>query len=201
MRKLFPVFFILLGTLLSTCTLTNAQTPTIEYRNEVFEVIYSEDYEQPLSVKYTVDCWDGNHSRSGLNFYKVEGIHTSDNNDYKNNVWDKGHMAPAAAFSCDETELKLTFSYLNCALQHEGLNRGPWKDLEAYERKLAEKYGKVEVYIEVIFENVEKNRLPTGAVIPTAFKKTIKYGNVTKVYLFPNKDVRQQDYNYFYQLQ
>jgi DNA/RNA endonuclease G (NUC1) len=199
MKRLFSVFFILLGTLLSTCTLTNAQTNYIQYNNQVFEVIYSEDYEQPLEVKYVVDCWDGGYSRAGLNFYKVEGIHTSDNADYKNNVWDKGHMAPAASFSCDETELRLTFSYLNCALQHEGLNRGPWKDLEAQERKLAEQYGKVEVHIEVIFERINENRLPSGAVVPTAFKKTIKYGNITKVYLFPNKDVRQQDYNYFYQ--
>ena len=52
------------------------------------------------------------------------------NDDYVNNVWDKGHLAPAAAFNCDRETIKKTFSYLNCALQHEGLNRGPWKELE-----------------------------------------------------------------------
>ena len=29
-----------------------------------------------------------------MDFYVPKGVYTSDNNDYKNNVWDKGHIAP-----------------------------------------------------------------------------------------------------------
>ena len=109
-------------------------------RTDIFKIIYSEEYQQPISVEYDVQCPDGNASRKGMNFYGVDSVITSNNADYKNNVWDKGHMVPAAAFNCDTETLKETFSYLNCALQHKGLNRGPWKELEAVERSLAEDF-------------------------------------------------------------
>lgn len=196
--------------LLALLTITvSAQNRIIEVENRVFKVLYSESFEQPLRLEYIVDCWDGEFSRSGLNFYKVEGIHTSDNGDYRNNEWDKGHLAPAAAFSCDEEELRMTFSYLNCALQHEGLNRGPWKDLEAYERELAERFGKVKVVIELEFNDFCQNKLESGAVVPSAFKKTIMvdldpdpevFELGKKVYVFPNINLKGENYE-DYQIQ
>ena len=108
----------------------------------------------------------GDADRGGMNFYKVDSILTSDNDDYSGNVWDKGHMAPAADFNCDVVMLKKTFSYLNCALQHEGLNRGPWKELERFERNLAKVYTFVNVTIIVKFEDTPKHWLPSGALIP-----------------------------------
>ena len=51
----------------------------------LFEVDYDEDLEQPVKLSYTVQCATGNASRHGLNFWKVEGYHTSDNDDYKDN--------------------------------------------------------------------------------------------------------------------
>ena len=69
-----------------------------------------------------------------MDFYTPKDVYTSDNEDYKNNVWDKGHMAPAAAFTDTKEKLKTTFSYLNCSLQFDKLNRGAWRELEAQER-------------------------------------------------------------------
>ena len=102
----------------------------------LFTVDYDESLEQPIKLSYTVECAAGTASRHGLNFWKVEGYHTSDNDDYKDNPYDKGHLAPAAAFNCTRDMVKATFSYLNCALQHEGLNRGPWKELEEVETSI-----------------------------------------------------------------
>ena len=65
-----------------------------------------------------------------MNFYKEANIHTSDDHDYYNNEWDKGHMAPAIHFSDSVENLKATYSYVNSALQHMSLNRGAWRDLE-----------------------------------------------------------------------
>ena len=56
-----------------------AQPKTI--KTDIFTVVYSEDYEQPLKVSYRVLCPDGDASRQGLDFRKYEGIHTSDNYD------------------------------------------------------------------------------------------------------------------------
>ena len=125
-----------------------------EVRNIVtntFIVKYSEELEQPLFVFYNILCPNGEASRSGLDFKKYDGVHTSNNEDYVDNVWDKGHLAPAAAFNCDRETLKSTFSYLNCALQHQSLNRGPWRELEEFERNLAKIYDKVNVTVECHF--------------------------------------------------
>src|SRR5210317_1518780 len=94
----------------------------VEFKiDDLYQGVYSEVYEQPLEVTYTVKCPNGQASRTGMDLYTDDKIHTSDNDDYSKNIWDKGHLAPAAAFSCDKETLKKTFSYLNSALQHQGL--------------------------------------------------------------------------------
>jgi len=162
---------------------------------DIFKITYSEKYEQPLEVIYTVDCPLGKASRKGMDFYKVDSIKTSDNYDYKGNVWDKGHMAPAAAFNCDEETLRKTFSYLNCALQHQGLNRGPWKELERFERDLAKLFT-VNVKIQVIFDK-NSEKLETGATVPSFFIKTITFENYEFIYKFPNGDVKGKNWATF----
>ena len=177
---------------------TYSQTKIWEITTDIFSVKYSEPLQQPLMVTYIVDCPYGDASRSGLDFYKHTDVYTSDNDDYKDNPYDKGHLAPAAAFNCDRETLKKTFSYLNCALQHEGLNRGPWKELERFERNLAKIYDEVSVKIEVIFEGTDT--VVGGATIPTCFVKEITFGGRTIRFEFPNKDVSGTDwYNYLIQ--
>jgi len=159
---------------------------------DIFKVEYSETLEQPLWVEYKVLCPNGDADRGGMDFYTVDGIHTSDNGDYSNNEWDKGHMAPAAAFNCDKETLKKTFSYLNSALQHESLNRGIWNRLEGFERNLANFY-EVSVRIEVIFDETPK-RVPGGAAIPKGFIKIIKWGDKTVKFNFPNSNTKGTDW-------
>lgn len=189
MKRLFTLLFILVSFSVLSQELTVI--------NSISKIVYSEQLEQPLNVKYRVDCWDGTYSRSGMDFYKVKRFHTSDNADYYKNVWDKGHMAPAAAFKCDENELRTTFSYLNCALQHEGLNRGPWRSLESQVRRWAEEYGYVDVEIVVHFPE-EIVRVPGGAAIPSSFTKIITFPNGTsRAFTMPNKNVRGQSFLLF----
>ena len=161
-------------------------------KTDIYTVVYSEYYEQPLKLTYIVQCPTGDASRSGLDFYTNDSVKTSNVHDYRNNEWDRGHLAPAAAFNCDRETLKKTFSYLNCALQHEGLNRGPWKELERFERNLA-KFFEVSVSIEVDFGN-SPYRVPTGAAIPIGFRKTISFDNKVYQFYFPNKDVAGEDW-------
>ena len=152
----------------------------------IFEVCYSESKQQPLWLSYKVECQGGGFSRKGLNFKKdtqFAGI-TSNNADYYKNVWDKGHLAPAADFNCSYEKLKATFNFLNCALQHEKLNRGPWKNLEKYERKLSETQT---VSVRVVLEFDEQSLLlASGALVPSYFVKILSFNNQTLVYRFPN---------------
>lgn len=155
-------------------------------KTEIYEVIYSEILEQPRMVKYTVLCPDGKASRSGMDFYINDSIKTSDNLDYVSNVYDKGHLAPAADFNCTREMLLKTFSYLNCSLQNQYLNRGVWRMLEEHERTLAAKENVV-VTIEIVFSKSSK-KLPSGATVPDGYYKTIYLEKSKKTikYYFPN---------------
>jgi endonuclease G len=166
---------------------------SVYVKTEIFDVVYSEKLQQPKWVEYTVLCHDGKISRKGLDFYPVKGIVTSTNEDYENNIYDKGHLAPAADFNCNQDYLKQTFSYLNCVLQHEKLNRGAWRLLESHERELAKQY-KVSVEIRMYYSKNSKV-LTTGATIPDSFTKTIMYNNKKEKYFFKNEEPKSSDYN------
>jgi endonuclease G len=155
---------------------------SVKVKTSIYEIVYSEILESPLRITYTVQCTNGTASRAGMDFYTEKGIHTSDGKDYVDNVWDKGHMAPAADFNCTKEMLKQTFSYVNCALQDQYLNRGVWKTLEAQEREWA-KTEMVSVYIKVVFTK-ECIEIPTGATIPMGFFKTIYLHSSKKTYLY-----------------
>ena len=191
-------YIVLLGLL--AVSFTNPESLTAQDLRErvIFQVedlfsgVYSETLEQPLEVTYKVPCPDGNASRSGLDFYKDDNIHTSDDDDYSNNIWDKGHLAPAAAFSCDRDTIKKTFTFLNSALQHQSLNRGIWNRLETFERDLAN-FFVVEVKVEVLFQGTLVI-LPTGATVPSGFRKTIKYADQEIIFECPNGNTSGTDW-------
>ena len=89
--------------------------------------------------------------RGNRDFYEVDSVYTSNDADYYANPWDKGHMAPAAAFTDSVENLHETFSYLNCALQRDDLNRGEWAYLETQVREWAKTFGTLEVCVLMCF--------------------------------------------------
>jgi endonuclease G len=191
MKKFTFILFAILLTVSSFAQTFKKNVVTI--KTDIYQVEYSQVLEQPLKVNYTVQCPIGTAPRKGMDFYVNDSVKTSDNKDYENNVWDKGHMAPAADFNCTKEMLYRTFSYLNCALQHQDLNRQVWRLLEAHERELA-KTKKVKIEIVCVFSNTSL-RLPTGATVPDAFKKTIWVDNVVYgVYYFENKKPSTNDF-------
>ena len=152
----------------------NSQTKlrdSVKVTNEVFTVIYSEKLEQPIWLKYRSINRPTNVNRGSMDFYTEKLIKTSDNEDYKNNIYDKGHLAPAATFSDNIENLKQTFSYLNSALQDQYLNRGEWRLLEEQERKWDD--NEPLTIIVKSFFNRDSKKLPSGATIPSYFQKHI----------------------------
>ena len=152
----------------------------------IFEISYNEIFEQPNWVKYTVKDIIKNADRDGMNFYTVDSIYTSDDNDYYSNRWDRGHMAPAGSFNDSYENLYSTFTYLNVALQYDDLNRGAWVGLEEQVREWADEYGDigVEIYLEF---NSNHITLETGAHVPSGFYKYVNFPDETKkCYYFPN---------------
>jgi len=167
---------------------------SIYIKTDMFEIVYSEKLQQPKFIRYTVQCPNGTAPRTGMDFYTCDSILTSDNKDYENNPYDKGHLAPAADFNCDKETLFKTFTYLNCSLQQENLNRTTWRLLEARERELAKTNKNVVVEIRCVFSKTSIV-LPTGATVPDSYIKTIKYGKITDKYFFENKKPISTDYN------
>lgn len=152
----------------------------------IFTVLYSESKQQPISLTYLSTDRPKNVDRGSMNFYTERDYYTSDNNDYKGNPYDKGHLAPAATFSDSYGNLRQTFTYLNCALQKDKLNRGAWRLLEEQERKWDDEQN-LEITIDVEFTD---SILPYGATLPSKFIKHIHFlkDHTYKCYDFPNVD-------------
>ena len=181
MKKLALLVIVFIAMLLPTVA------QGIRIKNNVFEVFYSQELEQPLMIKYHSTNRPTKVNRGSMDFYKEPNIKTSDADDYKTNIYDKGHGAPAASFSDNMENLKQTFSYLNCLMQDQYLNRGEWRLLEEQERKWDDTEN-LTVIIKTIFDKNPK-RVPTGAAVPSVLQKHIYFEKqkVWKCYVFLNE--------------
>ena len=180
----------------NTSLLNRVRVDSLLVSNNIFQISYNEKYEQPNWVKYTVRDIVKNADRDGMQFYTVDSIYTSDDDDYYSNRWDRGHMAPAGSFNDSYENLYSTFSYINVALQYDDLNRGVWVDLEEQVRQWADELGDIEIEIYLEFDS-SHIVLDTGAHVPTAFYKHVIFPEGTKkCYYFPNStpDKSWQEY-------
>jgi endonuclease G len=180
MKKIVILFSFLLLSLVSF-------GQNVRIKNDVFEVLYSQSLEQPLVIKYRSTNRPTNVNRGAMDFYKEPNIKTSDGDDYKANIYDKGHGAPAATFSDNMENLKQTFSYLNCIMQDKYLNRGEWRMLEEQIRKWDDTEN-ITVLIKTFFDKPVK-KVTTGAAIPSHLQKHIYFEKQKKwkCYVFLNE--------------
>ena len=180
MKKIVILFIFLILSLISF-------GQNVRIKNEVFDVLYSQSLEQPLIIKYRSTNRPTNVNRGAMDFYKEENIKTSDADDYKANIYDKGHGAPAATFSDNMVNLKQTFSYLNCIMQDKYLNRGEWRMLEEQIRKWDDTEN-ITVLIKTFFDKPVK-KVATGAAIPSYLQKHIYFEKQKKwqCYVFLNE--------------
>ena len=180
MKKIVILFIFLILSLVSF-------GQNVRIKNDVFEVLYSQSLEQPLIIKYRSTNRPTNVNRGAMDFYKEANIKTSDGDDYKANIYDKGHGAPAATFSDNMENLKQTFSYLNCIMQDKYLNRGEWRMLEEQIRKWDDTEN-ITVLIKTFFDKPVK-KVATGAAIPSHLQKHIYFEkqNKWKCFVFLNE--------------
>lgn len=166
--------------------------------NDLYTVVYSESYQQPLCLMYEYPLlpitevkiieraeitYLGKTPITYPNVISVvemkdwqlpTGIVTSDDKDYEKNEYDRGHLVPHKSFKNDDEVQDFLFSYLNCALMHETLNGGVWRMLEDYERDLNEEQN---VRVKIILSFSDDSKLTDGgATVPTHFTKIIEYG-------------------------
>ena len=113
--------------------------------------------------------------------------------DYRNdNMWDKGHMAPAGHMKWDERAMRESCYFTNICPQNRNLNNGDWKSLEEKCKSWAIKYGSIHVICGPIIGSMKNGTLGVGkVVIPDAFFKVILAKSVDKYegigFVFDNK--------------
>ena len=86
----------------------------------------------------------------------VDRAHRSSNSDYRKSGYDKGHMAPDAAFDWSQESLHAVYTLANIIPQAPKVNRHMWVKLERYVRDKAVELGSLKVVNVVSYE--EDNR-------------------------------------------
>lgn len=89
--------------------------------------------------------------------------------EYTRSGFDRGHMAPFAHFNFSEEAGASTFSMLNIIPQSPFINRGIWRGIEEYERKIVEYYPCIYVLIKNDYTGTKKGKLN----IPETMTKTV----------------------------
>lgn len=100
--------------------------------------------------------------------------------DYRNSGYDRGHMAPAAAFKRSSIAMSETFLLSNMVPQRPNLNRRIWARLESDVRDLAEAHGSIWVFTGSLFLDSHGNPVQpvqfigvNQVAVPTHFYKVI----------------------------
>lgn len=139
----------------------------------IYTVSYNEVLQQPNWLEYTSSNRPKRVDRGNMDFKIYNGVYTSNRADYYKNIYDKGHLAPAATFSDSWKNLSSTFYYLNCALQNQDLNRGEWRLLEQQER-IWDDSEDLTITVNLVFKKGHKV-LRTGGHVPSDMIKHIYF--------------------------
>jgi len=106
--------------------------------------------------------------------------HRAELKDYVGSGYDRGHMAPAAAFRRSEAAMSATFKLSNMAPQTPSLNRVMWRLLEEDVRELASKSANIWVFTGSLFLDDDGSLIepttfigPNQVAVPSHFFKVI----------------------------
>jgi endonuclease G len=98
-----------------------------EQANWVYYVLKPEDISCETSVKIKKKFIQDDSIATGTAEYK----------DYTYSGYDRGHLKPAGDEKCDSLQMVETYYMSNISPQNPSFNRGIWKKLENYTRKVA----------------------------------------------------------------
>ncbi len=133
----------------------------------------SDNCDQIIDKVYLKICYDYNLKAAKSVVYKLEGDLVDEENikerprfyaetlidepyrvysyDYKNSGYDKGHLAPDAAFDWSQESLEATYSLANIVPQDKNVNQHQWVKVEEHARKEAKLLEEVNVVNVVVY--------------------------------------------------
>ena len=174
---------------------------TVTICHKYYSTTFSKSKHFPIVVKYwlTKAMLDCEHRYKRSNKFKPDPLipeYTNLDKDYKKSGYDRGHQRDAYDCGCDSTAMIESFYYSNVAPQLPALNRGIWKKLEEYTRKLAKEYDSILVWCgSVTFEDKHIGKV----LVPDYCWKIIyiKRLGTVKVYSFRNDMTFKQELHSF----
>ncbi len=107
--------------------------------------------------------------------------------DYKGSGYDRGHLAPAATFVDNQKEMDESFYMSNMSPQDPSFNRGVWKRIEEYERKVAMEKNSVWVICGGILTDDLKTIGPNKVCVPELYYKIIYTDGFIMCFILKNE--------------
>lgn len=170
---------------------------TITIYHKYYSTTFCKSKYFPVVVKYWLarSMLDCEHRYKRSNKFKPDQLipeFTDLDKDYKKSGYDRGHQMAAYNCGCDSIGMAESFYYSNVAPQLPSLNRGSWKRLENYVRKLAKEYDSILVWCGSV---TLENRYIGRVAVPDYCWKIIyiKRLCIVKVYSFKNYAILSRD--------
>lgn len=145
---------------------------TLVCRKGIF-LSYNQEYKIPdWAISVITPITSNTCSVSRGSFYADPDISTAKPTDYTNSGYDRGHLSPNDDNTWSYEAERNSFSMANIAPQRPSFNRGPWKQIETYLRKIS-------ISNNYTFEIITGTIIPqtpvrlgnSGPAIPTHFWK------------------------------
>jgi len=126
-----------------------------------YKICYDKSYRASKCVAYTLegDLVNEKNIKERPRFYPEETIndpYRAYYKDYTNSGYDRGHLAPDAAFDWSEESLNSVYSLANIIPQDRNVNEHQWVKAEEHARKMAVKYIKIKVLNIIIYPKNSK---------------------------------------------
>ena len=169
-----------------------------------YTLSYNETHEQANWVSYMVTKveLENEVAKRKNNFTEDTSIITGSAQleDYKGSGYDRGHLAPAATFVDNQKEMDESFLMSNMSPQDPSFNRGVWKRLEEYERKMAMEKDTVYVICGPVLTDDLQKIGPNNVSVPRLFFKIIYYKDWMMCFIITNKKSNEPLYSFSHPL-
>lgn len=179
--KILLQFLLIIGEIILTLLVfkSKAQEPILNKQNHIIKHKYywinmNDSLNQPNYVFYKI--YKSNLIKPKLkrvNIFKLDPSNLTISSIFYHNSckYDRGHLFNFENNAWDLIAIKECFYMTNICPQDPKLNRGVWKSIEEYERKLTLQYDSIYSTTGVIFEGYKCS----GLNIPTYFYKILFY--------------------------
>ncbi len=149
---------------------------------DFFKICYNYKYKAAKSVAYTLegDLVNDVNIKDRPKFYPESAIddpYRAYVQDYYHSGYDRGHLAPDAAFDWSEDSLEATYSLANIIPQDRDVNQHQWVKVEEHARKEAVLLGKINVINLVVYPEHPKTIGDDKVAVSKGYYK-IMYNNL-----------------------